>query len=48
MNIFLNTNCQYNRKLVLACGLLTIPSSRRIFDRRLKKTIPTTDIKERI
>ena len=38
-------DCHYNRKLVLACGLLTIPS-RRTFDRRLK-TI-STDIKERI
>jgi hypothetical protein len=36
---------QYNRKLVLACGLATIPS-RRTFDRRLK-TI-STDVKERI
>jgi hypothetical protein len=38
-------NCQYNRKLVLACGLITLPS-RRTFDRRLK-TI-SIDIKERI
>jgi hypothetical protein len=38
-------DCQYNSKLVLACGLITIPS-RRTFDRRLK-TI-STDIKERI
>ncbi len=36
---------QYNHKLALACGLITIPS-RRTFDRRLK-TI-STDIKERI
>ena len=35
----------YNRKLALACGLISIPS-RRTFDRRLK-TI-STDIKERI
>jgi hypothetical protein len=38
-------DCQYNRRLVLACGLATIPC-RRTFDRRLK-TI-STDIKERI
>ena len=37
--------CQYNYKLILACGLAKIPS-RRIFDRRLK-TI-STDIKQRI
>ena len=36
----------YNHKLALACGLVTIPSSRRTFDRRLK-TI-STDIKGRI
>ena len=36
---------QYNRKLALACGLLSIPC-RRTFDRRLK-TI-STDMKERI
>ncbi len=36
---------QYNRKLAIACGLITIPS-RRTFDRRLK-TIPI-DVKERI
>ena len=45
LHTFLDTDCQYNRKLVLACGLITIPS-RRTFDRRLK-TI-STDIKERI
>ncbi len=40
--------CQYNRKLAIAsCGLVTLPSSRRIFDRILK-TIFATDIKERI
>jgi hypothetical protein len=39
-------NCQYNRRLVLACGLVTIPSSRRTFDRRLKTM--STDIKQRI
>jgi hypothetical protein len=38
--------CQYNHKLALAYGLVTIPD-RRIFDRRLK-TMPTKDIKERI
>ena len=38
-------DCQYNRKLAIACGLITIPC-RRTFDRRLK-TI-STDIKERI
>ncbi len=37
--------CQYNSKLVVACGLIKIPS-RRTFDRRLK-TI-STDIKQRI
>ena len=45
LHAFLDIDCQYNRKLALACGLLTIPS-RRTFDRRLK-TI-STDIKERI
>ncbi len=38
-------DCQYNSKLAVACGLVTIPS-RRTFDRRLK-TI-STDIKQRI
>jgi hypothetical protein len=38
-------DCQYNQKLALACGLVSIPS-RRTFDRRLK-TI-STDIKQRI
>jgi hypothetical protein len=38
-------DCQYNRKLAIACGLVTIPS-RRTFDRRLK-TI-SADIKQRI
>ncbi len=46
LHIFLNTDCQYNHKLSLACGLISIPSSRRTFDRRLK-TI-STDIKQRI
>ena len=45
LHAFLDIDCQYNRKLALACGLLTIPS-RRTFDRRLK-TI-STDVKERI
>ena len=39
-------DCQYNHKLALACGLVSIPSSRRTFDRRLK-TI-ATDVKQRI
>jgi hypothetical protein len=38
-------DCQYNRTLVLACGLMSIPN-RRSFDRRLK--IMSNDIKERI
>jgi hypothetical protein len=46
LHIFLNVDCQYNRRLVLACGLVSIPS-RRMFDRRLK-TISTIDIKQRI
>ncbi len=37
--------CQYNTKLAVACGLVTIPS-KRTFDRRLKTM--STDIKERI
>ncbi len=45
LHIFLNTGCHYNRKLALACGLLSIPR-RRTFDRRLK-TI-STDVKEMI
>jgi hypothetical protein len=43
--IFLNTDYQYNRKLVLTCGLLSIPC-RRTFD-KLLKTI-STDMKQRI
>ncbi|MER5174836.1 MAG: transposase, partial [Candidatus Nitrosocosmicus sp.] len=39
-------DCQYNRKLAVACGLITIPSSRRTFD-RLLKTI-SIDVKGRI
>ena len=46
LHVFLNTDCQYNRKLALAYGLVTIPNRRRTFDRRLK-TI-STDIKKRI
>ncbi len=47
LHTFLNMNCQYNRKLaVVSCGLITIPSSRPTFDRRLKTM--STDIKERI
>jgi hypothetical protein len=45
LHIFLNMDYQYNRKLALACELVSIPS-RRTFDRRLK-TI-STDIKQRI
>ena len=45
LHTFLNMDCQYNHKLALACGLVSIPS-RRTFDRRLK-TI-STDIKQRI
>jgi hypothetical protein len=45
LHIFLNLDCQYNHKLAIACGLITIPC-RRTFDRRLK-TI-STDVKERI
>jgi hypothetical protein len=47
LHTFLIMGFQYNYKLVLACGLVTIPSSRRMFDSRLK-TIYTTDVKERI
>jgi hypothetical protein len=43
---FLNLDCcQYNRKLAVACGLVSIPC-RRTFDRRLKTM--STDIKQRI
>ena len=45
LHIFLNMDCQYNHKLALACGLVSI-RCRRKFDRRLK-TI-STDIKGRI
>ena len=45
LHTFLDTDYQYNRKLAIACGLVSIPC-RRTFDRRLK-TI-STDIKERI
>ncbi len=48
LHIFLSIDCgQYNYKLAIACGLVTIPKSRRIFNRRLLKTI-SVDIKERI
>jgi hypothetical protein len=45
LHTFLIMDCQYNRKLAIACGLITIPC-RRTFDRRLK-TI-STDIKDMI
>jgi len=45
LHTFLDTDCQYNHKLAIACGLVTIPC-RRTFDRRLKAM--STDIKERI
>ena len=45
LHTFLFMGCQYNRKLAVACGLVSIPN-RRTFDRRLK-TI-STDIKQRI
>ena len=48
LHIFLNMDCcQYNHKLALACGFVSIPSNSRMFDRRLLKTI-STDIKQRI
>jgi hypothetical protein len=43
---FFNINCQNNQKIALACGLVSIPSSRRMFDRRLKSI--STDIIQRI
>jgi hypothetical protein len=46
LHTFLIMDCQYNHKLAIACGLISIPC-RRTFDRRLK-TMSTTDIKERI
>src|SRR6476659_1962936 len=45
LHVFLNTDCRYNHKLALACGLVSIPS-RRTFDRRLK-TI-STNVKQMI
>jgi hypothetical protein len=45
LHTFLSMDCQYNHKLALACGLVSIPS-RRTFDRRLKAI--STDIKQRI
>ncbi|HXS60611.1 MAG TPA: hypothetical protein VN703_07360 [Candidatus Sulfopaludibacter sp.] len=48
MNTFLNRGCcQYNRKHVLAYGLVSLPSSKRTFDRHLK-TISSSDVKESI
>ena len=35
LHTFLELDCQYSRKLAIACGLVTIPC-RRTFDRRLK------------
>ena len=46
LHTFLIMNCQYNRKVAIACGLVFIPSSRRTFDGRLKTM--STYIKERI
>ena len=46
LTYFLDMDCQYNRKLVLACGLVSIHSNRRTFDRGLK-TI-STDIKQMV
>ena len=45
LHTFLELDCQYNHKLAIACGLVTIPC-RRTFDRRLKTM--SIDIKERI
>jgi hypothetical protein len=45
LHTFLELDCQYNHKLAVACGLITIPC-RRTFDRRLKTM--SIDIKERI
>ncbi len=45
LHTFLIMDCQYNTKLAVACGLVTIPS-KRTFDRRLKTM--STDIKEKI
>jgi hypothetical protein len=46
LHTFLIMECQYNRKLALACGLVSIPCSRLTFDRRLKTMF--TDVKGRI
>ncbi len=46
LTYFSYLGCPYNRKLAIVCGLITIPSSRRTFDRRLKTL--ASDIKERI
>ncbi|MER5175290.1 MAG: hypothetical protein ABJB76_11570 [Candidatus Nitrosocosmicus sp.] len=45
LHTFLIMDCQYTRKLAVACGLVSIPC-RRTFDRRLKTM--STDIKESI
>lgn len=45
LHTFLELDCQYNRKLALACGLVSIPN-RRTFDRRLKTM--STDVIGRI
>ena len=45
LRIFLSMDCQYNHKLAVECGLVSIPS-RRMFDRRLKTN--SIDIKQRI
>src|SRR5947199_8982865 len=38
--------CPYNRKVLKACGLTSLPDDRRTFDRRLANI--SVDIKERI
>jgi hypothetical protein len=47
LHTFLIMDCQYKHKLAVACGLVSIISSRRTFDRRLN-TVSTIDIKQRI
>ncbi len=46
LHTFLELDYQYNHKLAIACGLVSIPCNRRTFDRRLK-TI-STDVKDMI
>ncbi len=47
LHTFLELDCQFNHKLaVVSCDLITIPCSRRTFDRTLKTM--STDIKDRI